>query len=375
MKAYVYTDKSLERFAGRFVWLSVNTENAKNAAFLAKFKIPALPTLLVLDERGESIVLRYVGGATAGQLTKLLDDVRRKSGTTPDAVLAAADKLAGEGKQKEAAAAYLAALSNAPKGWSRFGRTAESYVLALSSSGDNERCATEARRLLPAQRRTVSGATLAAVGLGCAAALDEKSSLRSDLLAALDTATRAAFDDAKLDISADDRSGLYISLIEARDAVKDAAGARKLRQEWARFLEDAAARARTPDQRTVYDSHRLSAYLGLETPEKAIAMLEQSERDFPDDYNPPARLAAAYRAMKKYDDAVAAADRALSRAYGPRKLTIFRTKAEVLAAQGDKPAARAALAEAVAYAHSLPAVQQRQSVITALEKRSRELEE
>lgn len=374
MKAYVYSDKSLERFAGRFVWLSINSEDAKNAAFLAKFKIPALPMLLVLDERGESIMLRYVGGATVGQLTKLLDDVRRKPVTTPDAVLSAADKLAGEGKQKEAAAAYLAALSSAPKGWSRFGRTAESYVLALSSSGDHERCATEARRLLPTQRRTVSGATLAAAGLGCAAALDEKSSLRSDLLATLDAATRAAFDDAKLDISADDRSGLYISLIEARDAVKDAAGARKLRQEWAAFLEDAAARARTPDQRTVYDSHRLSAYLALETPEKAIPMLDQSERDFPGDYNPPARLAAAYRAMKKYDDAVAAADRALARAYGPRKLTILRTKAEVLAAQGNKAAARATLAEAVAHARSLPAVQQRQSVITALEKRSRELE-
>ncbi len=375
MKAYVYTDKSLERFAGRFVWLSVNTENAKNAAFLAKFKVPALPTLLVLDERGESIMLRYVGGATVGQLTKLLDDVRRKPVTTPDAVLAAADKLAGEGKQKEAAAAYLAALSSAPKGWSRFGRTAESYVLALSGSGDHERCATEARRLLPTQRRAVSGATLAAAGLGCAAALDEKNSLRSELLAALDAATRAAFDDAKLDISADDRSGLYISLIEARDAVKDAAGARKLRQEWAAFLEDAAARAHTPDQRTVYDSHRLSAYLALETPEKAIPMLDQSERDFPADYNPPARLAAAYRAMKKYDDAIAAADRALARAYGPRKLTILRTKAEVLAAQGDKAAARATLAEAVAHARSLPVVQQRQSVITALEKRSRELEQ
>ena len=34
MKAYVYTDKSLERYAGRFVWLSINTEDAKNAAFL-----------------------------------------------------------------------------------------------------------------------------------------------------------------------------------------------------------------------------------------------------------------------------------------------------------------------------------------------------
>jgi len=33
-------------------------------------------------------------------------------------------------------------------------------------------------------------------------------------------------------------------------------------------------------------------------------MLEQSARDFPRDYNPPARLARAYLTMKRYDEAL-----------------------------------------------------------------------
>ena len=139
------------------------------------------------------------------------------------------------------------------------------------------------------------------------------------------------------------------------------------------FLEDAAAKAKTPEQRTVYDSHRLSAYIEVGTPEKAIPMLEQSAKDFPEDYNPHARLAAAYRAMKNYDQAIASADRALARAYGPRKLLIYRTKIDALVDQGNKEAARAVLNEAITYARSLPKPQQRDSTVAAFEKRLEQL--
>ena len=115
-----------------------------------------------------------------------------------------------------------------------------------------------------------------------------------------------------------------------------------------------AAEAKTPEQRASYDPHRLQAYLELHTPEKAIPMLEQSARDFPDDYNPLGRLAVAYGAMKEYDKALAASDRALAKAYGPRKLTIYRQRADILVAKGDKQAARDTIEKAVAYAKSLP---------------------
>ena len=139
------------------------------------------------------------------------------------------------------------------------------------------------------------------------------------------------------------------------------------------FLEQAAARAKTPEQRAVYDSHRLSAYMEAATPEKAIPMLEQSARDFPDDYNPLSRMAIAYRAMKQYDEALAASDRALALAYGPRKLGFLRTRADIYSDMGNKEAARKTIEETIAYAKSLPKEQVRAATIAALEKKLAEL--
>ena len=46
-------------------------------------------------------------------------------------------------------------------------------------------------------------------------------------------------------------------------------------------------------------------------------MLKMSEKDFPEDYNPPARLALAYEAMKDYEMALASSDKALSQGVRP----------------------------------------------------------
>jgi len=373
MRAYVFTDKSLERYAGRFVWLSVNTEDAKNAGFLAKYPIPALPTMLVLNSSGEKIEMRYVGGATVEQLTKLLDDASKKTQSGAGEIVASADKLASEAKHAEAAKLYESALAKAPKNWSRFGPTAESLLFSLSEAKDYERCASEAAELYPRLQSTRSGADVASAGLDCSTSIDEKNPNRASLIATLEKDTREALDDPKIELAPDDRSGMYMTLIATRDALKDEAGAKKLRDEWVAFLEKSAADAKTAEQRAVYDSHRLTAYIELGTPEKAIPMLEQSERDFPNDYNPPARLAWAYKAMKEYDKAIAASDRALPKAYGPRKLLILRQRADIYVAKGDKDAAKKTVEEAVDYAKSLPKSQVKASTIAALEKRLSEM--
>lgn len=373
MKAFVYSDKSLERYAGRFVWLSINTEDAESAAFLKQYPIPALPTLLVLDAKKNTVSTRYVGGATVPQLKKLLDDAekahRARSEALADRLLADADQFASEGRHAEAAKAYDAAIENAPGRWSRLGRAAESLVFSLSLTGEDERCATRALALYPRVKGSVSSANVAATGLSCAVGLSRTHAKRSSLLASLEKATREVFDNPKVVISDDDRSGLYMALISARDAAGDDERVVALQTEWVAFLDDAAARAKTPAERTVYDSHRLTAYMELGQPAKTIPFLEQSERDFPEDYNPPARLAIAYLAMKEYDKALAASDRALQHVYGPRKLTVLTTRADIFAAKGDPKAARDTIAEAIEHAKSLPEGQRSARRIAALEKK------
>src|SRR5438094_115729 len=234
MRAFVFTDKALERYAGRFVWLAVDTENSTNTAFLKKYPINVWPTLLIIDPNKEAVALRYVGGATVPQLKKLLDDGAQAVGgahSKADEALARADRLANDRKTAEAAAAYEEAIAAAPKRWSRLGRAAESLTFYLLSAKEYDRCANRALELYP-----------------------------------------------------------------------------------------------------------------------------------------PARLAAAYRAMQKWDEALPASDRALARVYGPRKIGIYRTRAEIYIGKGDKESARKTIEEAIRYAESLPEPQRSDATIASLKK-------
>ena len=98
----------------------------------------------------------------------------------------------------------------------------------------------------------------------------------------------------------------------------------------------------------MFDPHRLGAYLALGQPERAVPMLLESERDFPEDYNPPARLAKAYLEMKKLDEAAAAVDRARTRVYGPRIMRVLAMAADIAKARGDRAGEKKALEEALA---------------------------
>jgi len=374
MQAYVYTDAKLARFADRFVWLAIDTEKPGNAATVAKYPVGAWPSMYVIDPQSETVAFRWTGGATIDQLVRFLDE----AGATPsagskaaDAVqekLAEADRLNGAAAWDAAANAYAFAIAHAPAPWAPLPRAADAYLFALQKADRGGECASAARELLPRLTGTPSSAFVAAIGLDCAVGLAADAPGRDAAIAGLERAAHAALEDPRLGLAADDRSGLYISLIGARDDAKDKVGKQRLASEWIALLESAAAQAPTPQARAVFDSHRLSAYLEVGEPQRAIAMLETSERDFPGDYNPPARLAVAYRAMKDFPRALAASDRALTKAYGPRRLGILRTRANIQAESGDRTAARATLEAALAEARDIPAGQVSERTLGALRR-------
>jgi tetratricopeptide (TPR) repeat protein len=372
MRAFVFTDKKLERRAGQFVWLSINTEKKENAPVLTKFPVEAWPSFFVVEPQSEKVVLRWVGGATVAQVDKILDDGRaatkgRERGV--DEILARADRLYGEGKNADAVREYRLALAQAPEGWPRYARATESLLFALDVLKESRSCAETARAAFPRLARTSSAANVAALGLTCATRIDGADPSRADLIAALAEDARAVIAAPPADAAADDVSSVYEALADEREEAKDIDGRRRVLSDWAAYLEKQAAAAPSPAARMVYDSHRLTAYIELNEPERAIPMLEASQRDAPDDYNPPARLALAYRAMKRWDDALAASDRALARAYGPRKIGILTARAEIYAGKGDAESARRTLEEAVAYAESLPPGQRSEKTIASLKKK------
>jgi len=372
MRAFVLTDKALGRDAGRFVWLSINTEKATNAEFLRKFPVEVWPSLYVINPSTEKVSLRWVGGATVPQLQKLFDDGEhavKGTGRGVSGILARADKLYGEGKNAEAAKEYRAALKAAPAQWPQYGRTVESLLFALSVTHADGECATTALEAWPRLRDMSSTANVAAAGLDCALGLPKETPRRAGTIRRLREDALAAIANKRAKVAGDDISGVYDELVSEREDAKDEAGKTKLLGEWAAFLEKQAADAKTPEQRAAYDPHRVGVYLQMKQPERGLEMLEASERDLPDDYNPPARLAVLYKALKRYDDALAASDRALAKAYGPRKVGILVTRSDIYREKGDVEKANKTMEDAISFAGSLPAGQRSEKQIAALKKK------
>src|SRR5512138_1037160 len=178
MRAYVLPAARLQKLAGRFVRLDIDTEKPGNAPFVERFPIDAWPTLLAIDPATEQVILRWAGTATAEQIEKLALDAERAmragAASRADEALARADRLLGERHHAEAAAAYRDALAAGGKGWAGRERASEALVQALSFAGDAAACADAAREALRSLPPGPRAARVAATGLGCARDLGDE---------------------------------------------------------------------------------------------------------------------------------------------------------------------------------------------------------
>ena len=358
MRANVWTDKSLTRHAGRFVWLSLDFEKSKNAPARKQLRISAFPTLYVVDPADTSVAIRWLGGASLPQLERLFDDgeLAVKGGAKGPALeaLIAADRAFGAEKFAEACNHYRRSLALAPEDWPGFGRAVESSMFAYSQADSVEPSLRLADQVWPRVRSTPSAGVVASLALDAAVEMADSLPGRREWLARYEAACNEVLRDRAVPLLGDDRSGIFFSLEDARATVGDTAEVRTLRERHLAMLEAEADRSEDPEKRAVYDSHRLSLYIELGRPERAVPMLEQSQKDFPEDYNPPQRLATAYKAMQKWPEAMAASTAAMQRAYGPRQFLVFNTRADIQLGMADTLAARQTLVTALAVAEQMP---------------------
>lgn len=371
MKSYVFPDAVLSSLADRYVWLEMDTEKPVNRAFVEQFPSEALPTLLVIDPRTGKAVRRWVGSATVVELAARLRSTALAltpgaPGTAAQSALARASAADATGDHTAATVAYREALDASVPRSLDHGQAVEGLVQRLAQDGDPARCVQLAREELGHVAPGTALATLVATGLSCALELDEDDPRRLTALGALEDRVAMLARDPSVVLMADDRSSLFETEEGARRARGDLTGARDTALRWTAFLEQEAARATTPTERTVFDAPRLAAYLALGEPERAIPVLEQSARDFPDDYNPPARLALAYLAMRDPWHALEQARRASTLVYGPRTLRVLLVRAEAEARVGDSHAARVTLARAEKLVHELSPSQRTASMSTAI---------
>jgi tetratricopeptide (TPR) repeat protein len=373
MQRFVFPDPALRRHSSRFVWLALDTEREENAPLVAKLGLQVLPTLYVIDPSSEEPIVAWRGSLTAVELSGLLDDAelaanRGDAGGEAAAALLRGRQASAEGRSNDAIAAYKSALSLAPTGWPRAALAADGLVTELEATHQLAPCivigADEARKMVP-------GSALADVAravIRCGTTLPKGAPERARLPEVIALGERVANDPSQ-PILDDDRSDLYAHVVDGLRELGRTEDAKRVSRTWASLLEGFAGRAATPERRAVFDSHRLLAYLALGEPQRALPMLELSERDFPEDYNPPARLALAYLEMKRYDEASAAVKRALVRAYGPRKLRLWSLEADIDEAKGDRAAARSDLRDALAFARSQPLLGAYPKLRDALEAR------
>jgi tetratricopeptide (TPR) repeat protein len=372
MREYVLHDPALEKLASSYVWLSIDTERSENAEFLTKFPIKELPTLWVIDAETETASLKWLGAATATELADLLGEAASGGSGEAAAALLKGNQASAANKTDDAIRAYRAALAAAPKDWPRRGHVVEALAARLSETKREPECVELVKAEIAGLAVGTSLSNALVSGITCSFKLEKGTSGRAELRRFLDRALQLAREGKGL--LADDRSSLFEHAVAGLRAEAERDLALRVAREWATFLEEEAKRATTPAARAVFDSHRLGAYLELGEPQRAIPMLTESEKDLPQDYNPPARLARAHFALRQIPQALAAVERALAKAYGPRKLRIYELKADILLSKGDRAGGRAALGDAIAYARTIPLTGGYPRLLTEIEKRKRALD-
>ena len=363
MRAYVFTDKALVKQAGQFAWLSIDIDSPKNAKFLEKFPTDAVPTFLLIDPKTEKAVLRWYGTVTVPQLQKLLEDgmsARNKLATGgTEGAMARADQLNVQGKYVEAAAAYREALDAGGPKWSRFTRAAESMMLAYELSSDMVDGAKAAMDYAPKLPRGQSFVNMMRVGIRCAE-LEKQTTVNGQRQYSADTEHLKVLKplaEEALKVPegfADDKADIYVTLISIARNTKDDAAVKKYATDMWAFLQQEARTAPSAEGRAALDGWRMSAANYLNDPAMALPALEASERDLPDDYNPPVRLASVYTQLNRPNDALAAYKRASTKAEGPRQVSILLSCVAIYEKKGDKTAAKSTLEQALKVAEGLP---------------------
>jgi thiol-disulfide isomerase/thioredoxin len=363
MREHVLRQPGFVPFEQDVVFAAVDTEQAGAVAFLERYPVEVWPTLFFIEPATGAVRFKWAGSADEAQMRALLTAARGAGGA-----LGQADELFARGDDGAAAQRYLAAVG-ADAG-TPSARATLSALTALTLARQPEACARTAvsqRASLASPSERVQGLTL---GLGCALELPA-SPARDAALQALLGPARAWLASAEVaQAMADDVSGLHELLVQERQEARDVPGAKAEAGRWLAYLEGQAAQARTPAARAVFDPHRVSAALAAGAPLRMLGPLQQSERELPLDYNPPARLAVILRELGRLDEALAAADRALGRCTaGPRKLRLYDTKASIFRKRGDARGAQKVIDEELAWARSLPRAQLSERQLRAVEQR------
>jgi tetratricopeptide (TPR) repeat protein len=349
VRAEVLSDPSLAPLAERAVFVAVDTDRPENAPFLARNSISVWPTFFVLDPASERVVGYWPGSASAAELRGLVEEgvaamAAGREGSLDD--LTAARGAHARRDFARAASLYEGAVRALDAGSPRRSEALVGWIHALRAARAWDACARVGREHVGEVAGAAMPADFAGYLLECAEKLPPGAT-RDAARAAAVARLRSLASAPPADASPDDRADVLGMLAEALGDAGDAAGARRANEERLGVLERAAATAGTPERAATYDYARAMTYLALGRADDAVRMLEARERERPDGYETPARLADVLAAAGRPREALAAIERAIGRAYGPRRLRYLERRARLQAKLGDRAGQIATLREEV----------------------------
>jgi tetratricopeptide (TPR) repeat protein len=164
----------------------------------------------------------------------------------------------------------------------------------------------------------------------------------------------AVANDPTAPLSVDDRSDALMYLREALASLGRKDEAKQVAEQQRELLDETAAKAPTPTAASTYNWPRAEVYTYLERPLDLAPALEQSVRDLPTDYDPPARLGWIYLKGGKLEEAARWTEASIALAYGPRKVRVLNQRADIAAKQGDKATEKQFRAQIVTTLEALP---------------------
>jgi tetratricopeptide (TPR) repeat protein len=356
MQSYVIPDASLAPLWDRVVMVAIDTDRPENAGFLEKHAVTVWPSFFVIDPASGQVAGYWPGAASARELkgfieesTAAIEDARSAKAAegTPARELALARAAAATGDYERAAKGYARAVEKAPRSWERRSEALHGWIFALYRAKKAETCVSVGTRHVAEVSGAAIPADYSSILLACASKLPrgaEQKAAREAAVAKLRAITSAPPADA----SADDRADALAILADALKESGDVEGAHKANEARLAVLEAAAKAAKTPAIAATFDYARAGAYVALGRADEAVRMLEQRERELPDSYEPPARLAEVLSKVNRMPEALAAINRAIGRAYGPRKLRYLKVRADIQGKLGDTLGQVATLREEVA---------------------------
>ena len=376
MKRFVLDDPGLRAVRDAVVWLSVETEADRNRDFVEKYPIDGLPTFFLIDPAREEVAARWLGAGTANELRAFVQEHAAGWATTQGAARSPAllatrtgDQARQRGDFAAAAAAYRTAVRRSSAHDAQRPERLVLLATALSKLATPEaarECAAFGLAEMGHTGSSAVAADFAAAAAGCAARLPPGSAEADRLRDAARARLASLAADETAPLSVDDRSDALANLAELQGGKGDRAAAIATMRRRAALLERAALSAPDPTMASTFDAHRTDTYLFLGEAQKAEQMLEQREKQMPEDYNPPARLARVLFEQGKHGLAEAAVNRALDRmTRGPRRVGILALKAKILKAE-DKPHGEV-LQEELDVLRALPQPQRRPSLEKELE--------